>query len=65
MCAPATNCWRWREMPSEIDLAALGYQLVSDVHGARPFWRIVHDAGPRKRIIAKKYEPRQNRKIEK
>ncbi len=52
-------------MPSEIDLAALGYELVSDVPHARPFWRIVHDAGPRKRIIAKKYEPRQTRKIEK
>ena len=52
-------------MPSEINLAALGYELVLDVHGARPFWRMVHDTGPRKPIVAKKYEPRQNRKIEK
>jgi len=36
-----------------IDLRALGYELVKDVRGARPFWRIVHAGPPRQPLSHK------------
>jgi hypothetical protein len=32
------------------DLLALGYEIVRDVPGARPFWRIIHTGPPRPTI---------------